>query len=76
MCHFLLNFDFTPYKDMEFVWSYLSNTIKEALPHFVLLTVIKPKGEPVWFNSDIRHHINFLRTLRRKFNNPTEYNRN
>jgi len=32
---------------------------------------------PVWFNPDIRHHINFLRTLRRKFiNNPTEYNAN
>ena len=64
-------------ENIEFVWSYLSNTIKDAIPHFVPLTVIKPSSQPVWFNSDIRHHINCLRTLRRKFNNnPTEYNKN
>ena len=80
LCHFLHNFDFTPCfmsEDIEFIWSYLSNTIKDAIPHFVPLTVIKPSSQPVWFNSDIRHHINCLRTLRRKFNNnPTEYNKN
>ena len=64
-------------EDIEFVWSYLSNTIKDALPHFIPITTIKPNSQPVWFNSDIRHHINCLRSLRRKFNNnSTEYNKN
>ena len=80
LCYFLYNSDFTPClmsEDIEFVWSYLSNTIKDALPHFIPITTIKPNSQPVWFNSDIRHHINCLRSLRRKFNNnSTEYNKN
>jgi len=80
LCNHLYNSDFTPClmsEDIEFVWEYLSNTIRDALPHFIPTTVFQSNNQPVWFNSDIRHHINCLRTLRRKFtNNPTGHNKN
>ena len=80
ICAFLYNSDFTPCpmsEDIEFVWSYFSNLIRDALPHFIPSTAIKSNSQPVQFNPDIRHHINCLCTLRRKFiNNPTECNKN
>jgi len=80
LCHFLYNSNFISYlmsEDIEFVWSYFSNLIRDALPHFFSSTVIKSNSQPVWFNPGIRHHINCLHTLRRKFiNNPTEHNKN
>ena len=80
LCHFLYNSDITPYfmsEDIKFVWSYFSIFIRDALPRLAPSTVFQSNRQPVWFNSDIRHHINYLRTLRQKFNNnPTEYNKN
>ena len=83
LCFFLSTVDLSPCfqsKDIEFIWSYLSAIIKDAIYKFIPVAPIHYNKQPVWFNSDIRHHINCLRTLRRKLNkhptnnNKTKYN--
>ena len=68
-------FDFSPCfqtEDIEFIWLYLSTVIKDAMNMFIPVAPIHYNKQPTWFNSDIRHHINCLQTLRRKLNkNPT-----
>ena len=45
----------------------------EAIDLFVPSTVVHHDHQPKWFNSEIRHHINCLHTLRRKYNkHPTD----
>ena len=78
LCNFIYHSDFTLYymsEDIEFVWSYLSNLIRNAFGHFIPIITVQDNNHPPWFNSDIRHHIKCLRTLRRKHSkHPTDYN--
>ena len=38
---------------------------------------LKHCHDPKWFNSDIRHHLKCLRTMRRKYkSNPTQHRKN
>ena len=67
LCHYLSNSDFAPcYQTSEFVWSFISTTIKNAMDHFIPLTIVHHAHQPKWFNSSIRHHIKCLNALRRK----------
>ena len=79
LCHYLSNADFTPCfqsNDIEFVWSFISTLIKSGFSHFIPTTVINHQRQPKWFNSDIRHHIKCLHTLKRKYNkHPTDSNK-
>ena len=79
LCHYLNNSDFNPCfqsDDIEFVWSFISTLIKNAINQFVPMTVIHHNHQPKWFNSDIRHHIKCLHTLKRKYNkHPTNNNK-
>ena len=63
---FVTNSDFTPcfqsnmHDDIEFVWSFISTLIKNAITLFVPMTVMHHNHQPKsceWLNSDIRHHM-------------------
>jgi len=75
---FIYHSDFTPYypsEDIEFLWFYLSNLIKSVCDLFNPIISAHSNQQPPWFNSDIKHHINCLRTLKRKHSaHPTEHN--
>ena len=79
LCHHLSNADFTPCfqsNDIEFVWSFISTLIKSGFNHFIPTTVIDHQCQPKWFNSNIRHHIQCMHTLKRKYNkHPTDSNK-
>ncbi|MCY3929513.1 MAG: reverse transcriptase family protein [Acidobacteria bacterium] len=79
LCHFLGTIDLSPClqsEDIEFIWSYLNALIKDAIVKFVPTVPTCYNKQPTWFNSDIRHHIKCLRTLKRKLNKrPTNNNK-
>jgi len=61
LCNHLLETDFSDCYNsvvVEDVWS----TIK----HAILMVKIKSHKHPKWYNSDIRHHLNCIRTLRKR----------
>ena len=60
-----LTFDYS--SDIEFIWLIVKSSIYEAMSLFVPKFLVKHHHGPKWFNSDIRHHLKCLRTLRRKF---------
>ena len=63
-------------EDIEFIWSFLNNLIGDAINKFVPTSSTSHNKQPIWFNSNIRHHIKCLRTLRCKFNKrPTDNNK-
>ena len=67
LCDYLLDSDFSVCllsESIEQVWSFIKNTILEAMNLFI--PKVKAKVHPKWFNSEIRHTIKCLRTLRRK----------
>ena len=68
LCDYLLDSDFSVCllsESIEQVWSFIKNTILEAMNLFIPKLKVKAKVHPKWFNSEIRH-IKCLRTLRRK----------
>ena len=78
ICSFLLDFDFNACfqsHNIEFVWSTIKSVIFVAISLFVPKMRSKRKNEPKWFNSEIRHHCNKLRTIKRKFKHHPTPNR-
>ena len=79
LCHFLSTVDFShcfQSEDIEFIWSYLNALIKDVINKFVPTSPTSYNKQPIWFNSNIQHHIKCLRTLRGKLSNcPTENNK-
>ena len=76
LCDFIHHSDFTFYymsEDIAFVWSYLSNLIRNFFKQFILIVTVQENNQPPLFNSDIRHHIKCLRTLDVN-THPTDYN--
>ena len=69
LCDYLLDSDFSVCllsESIEQVWSFIKNTILEAMNLFIPKVKVKAKVHPKWFNSEIRRTIKCLRTLRRK----------
>ena len=69
MCSCLLDIDFSYiiFLNVEQSWLAIRNTILDAIELFVPKTKpVTQNSRPVWFNKDIRHQINCLKTLRRK----------
>ena len=69
LCDYLLDSDFSVCllsESIEQVWSFIKNTILEAMNLFIPKVKVKAKVHPKWFNSEIRHTIKCLRSLRRK----------
>ena len=79
LCFYLDTIDLSPClqsEDSEFIWSYLVTVIMDAIYKFVPTVPTRLNKQPIWFNSDIRHHTNCLRALKRNFNqHPTLYNK-
>ena len=78
MCDYLLDIDFSDClfsSSIEQAWSILKYAILTAMHIYIPKVRVKPKHHPKWFNSEIRHAINCLRTLRKKYSlNPTPRN--
>ena len=53
--------------DIEFLWSFLKQTIYEAISIFVPISKSKAHPHPRWFTPELRHQLNKLHTLRRKY---------
>ena len=75
MCDFLLDSDFSALfesMDIEFVWSVIKSFIYDAMFLFTPKIFVSHRHDPKWFNSEIRHHLKCLRSMRRKFkSHPT-----
>ena len=56
--------------DVEYVWSYLKQVILAAMNSSIPRITIKPNHCPKWFTSSLKHQINCLRSLRKKFSKP------
>ena len=60
--------------DIELVWSTIEHLIIDAMQLFIPVRKIHANQHPPWFNSDIRHNIKQLRTLRRRYKqHPTHH---
>ena len=60
--------------DVESVWNELKLIIYDAMHLFIPKIKINPSRNPKWFTPSIRHRLNCLRTLRRKFiKHPTKH---
>ena len=69
LCSHLLDANFTTCfqsHDAEFVWNVIKLIIYEAMHIYIPKLRLKSRQHPKWFNSDIRHHLNCLFTLRWK----------
>ena len=69
MCAYLMDTDFTvcfQSEDIEDIWSTIKSVIYDALSLIIPKMYVKHRKCPKWFNSDIRHYLNCLRTLRRR----------
>ena len=64
----MLDFDFSVIfksSDIEYMWFIVKSSLYEAMSLVVPKIQVKHNHGPKWFNSDIRHHLKCLRTLRR-----------
>ena len=61
--------------DIEFIWFYIKSLIYNAMLIYVPKILVKRRQGPKWFNSDIRHHLKCLRSLKRKFTTHPTKNR-
>ena len=61
--------------DIEFIWFYIKSLIYNAMLIYVPKKLVKRRQGPKWFNSDIRHHLKCLRSLKRKFTTHPTKNR-
>ena len=67
---FLLDFDFKPMLesyDIEFVWSFLKDILLSAVSIFSPMVRVKSSLFPKWFTSNIRHQLNEVHSLRKKY---------
>ena len=66
---FLLDSDFSilyDSSDIEYVWFLFKSFIYQAMSLYIPKVLVKRHQNPKWFDSDIRHHLKCLRTLKRK----------
>ena len=78
LCSFLENSDFSHCFlscDVDHVWSSIKLIIQQAMDLFLPKVKLCSHQFPKWFTPDIRHRLNCLRTLRRKYRtHPTVHN--
>ena len=61
--------------NIEYIWSTIKFHIYEAMTRYIPKVKVRRFSYPCWFTSDIKHHLNCVRTLRRKVKaHPTVYN--
>ena len=60
--------------DVEYIWQIIECQLTTAMHQFIPVNKIHCDQHPIWFNSDIRHCIKRLRTLRRRYKRrPTQH---
>ena len=67
---FLLDSDFSAVFDssnIEFIWFFIKSLICKAMSLYIPRILVKRHQGPKWFNSNIRHHLKCLSTLKRHF---------
>ena len=52
--------------NIEYVWKFIKGSICHAMDMFIPKVKLRSSKHPRRFNSDIRHHLNCLHSLRRK----------
>ena len=71
-----MNYNFHDYyhlKNVEKAWETLKNTLHVATQTFVQQFLVRKKEYPKWFIPTIKHHLNCIPSLRRKFKKtPTD----
>ena len=53
--------------NIEFIWFFIKSVIYQAMSLYIPKMMVKRRQDPVWFNSEIRHHLKHLRTMKRRF---------
>ena len=73
---YLLDYDFSSCfhsNDIEHVWAIIKRAVLKAMDLHIPQVKVKAQKQPKWFTSDIRHHLNCLRSLRKRNKvHPTE----
>ena len=73
---YLLEYDFDSCfhsNNIEHVWAMIKRAILKAMNLYIPKVRVKARKYPIWFNSSIRHHLNCLRTLRKRYKtHPTD----
>ena len=65
------------FDEVETVWTIINQTLNQAIDLLVPKVRIRTKQYPKWFNSQLIHEVNCLRTLRKKYScSPTDHNLN
>ena len=70
MCLYLLDHDFSDYlqsENIDELCLYLKSLLKETVDMFVPKVRVSYKNSPKWFTPEIRHGINKLRHLKRRY---------
>ena len=77
LCNHTIHSDFTPCllsHDIKFIWHVIEQLLVEGMQLFIPLYKVHSNQDPIWYNSEIRHCINRLRTLRRRYKcHPTNH---
>ena len=77
LCSHLMDVDFSicfQSNDIEFIWFTIKSFIYDAMILYIPKVRLRSQQGPKWFDSNIRHTLNCLRTLRRKYNScPTSH---
>ena len=68
---FIADYDlsFCSFLDVDSAWSKLKQILSEGCSRYIPKVKLKPHNPPKWFNSSIRHHLNCIHSLRRRFRN-------
>ena len=53
--------------NIEFIWAMIKSFLYHAMCLYIPKIRLRSQQDPLWFNPSIRHQINCLNTLRRKF---------
>ena len=76
MYNSLMGYNFHEYyqlSDVEAVWAILKHVLQTAIQAFVPQFLVKKKQHPKWFTPTIKHRLNCIRSLRRKYKEkPTD----
>jgi len=74
---YMLHSDFTSYyltQDCEHIWHIIEQKLFEGMQLYIPQYKVHPRQDPIWYNSEISHCINHLRTLCCRFkHHPTHH---
>ena len=77
LCDHMFHSDFMPCyltQDSEHIWHIIEQKLFEGMQLFIPQYKVHSNQDPIWYNSEIRHCINHLRTLRRRYKrHPTHH---